>query len=76
MAHPKSVDISHNINGLTSQTCPNRPIEIPCVLLTFPNLGDAAEKGKAAATAIANGFKIQFHDHYSVSDSHLQEVAG
>ncbi|WP_155951301.1 hypothetical protein [Rhizobium mesoamericanum] len=40
-----------------------------------PNLGGKAEKNKAAATAIANGFGIHQHNGYSVSDSSVQEVA-
>jgi len=75
MAHPTGMQLAFHINGLTSLTHRKRHIETPCVFRISPNLGKVAEKGKAAATAIANGFGIHQHHRYSVSDSSVQEVA-
>jgi len=63
------------INELELLTCQISHIVSSCVFAKSPNLGDGAEKGKAAATAIANGFGIHQHNVYSVSDSSVQEVA-
>jgi len=76
MAHPTGMQLAFQINGLNSLTHRKRHIETPCVFRISPNLGEVAEKGKAAATAIANGLDTHFTVIYTALDSRLQEVAG
>ncbi|MBB4063262.1 hypothetical protein GGR23_000423 [Gellertiella hungarica] len=75
MAHPTGMQQAFQIKGLQLLTPSKRLIVSPCVFGISPNHGDRAEKNKAAATAIANGFGIHQHHRYSVSDSSVQEVA-
>lgn len=76
MADREGLQLAIQINGLALLTPEISHIVSSCVFGKSANPFSGAEKGKAAATAIANGFGIHTHNVYSLSDSSLQEVAG